>query len=186
MRGLYLEPSTPVQHRENLRVVSAAVDHLYDAHHLFEHNANLVTATSGTVGPAGSVIPAIIMAPGVTSTARWIFPVLPRHVRSTLRLTIYYSSPAGSTNNFGLTTSADAHNPSGILSGKVTVGAVTAANYPGPATANHLATATILMNAATFSSASHLFLKVALTRGAADANAGDFAFIYGLLEVLPT
>lgn len=186
MKGVRVAPRDGIEHRENLRILSGAIDNLYDSFHLFQHNANLVTATAGTIGPAGSVVPAVIMAPGVVSSARWIFPVLPRHVRSTLRFTFYYSSPAGSTNTFALTTTADAHNPSGVVSTKVNVGVSTTANYAGPAIANAIVSAVVLMNAATFSSASHLFLKLALQRGAVDANAGDFAFIYGLLEVLPT
>lgn len=183
MRGLYSEPASALEMRENLRVLSGAVDQVYDRHELWDTNAALATATHGTVGPAGSVVPAIIMAPGVLSVARWTFSVLPRHQKSTLRLTFYYSSPVGSTNNFSLTWGVDAHYPSGILSTKTVVGAPGAVNYAGPGTADHLVSGTVLFTTP-YSSATHLFLKVGLNRAAVDANANNFAFVYGLLEVL--
>lgn len=183
-RAIRGEPRGYAEHRENLRILSGAVDDLYDVYELYEHNANLAGATVGTAGPAGSVVPAIIFPNGSTTTARWIFGVRPRHGRHDLRLTFYYTSPVGSTNNFLLNWAVDAHYPTGILSTKTTVGAPGAVNYPGPGTANHVVSGVVLFSAAAFSSASHVFLKVGLSRVDPDVNANDLAFLYGRLEVL--
>lgn len=185
MQGLRLDTRDTIEHRENLRVLSGATDDLYDRYELYAHNAELAGgSTIGTAGPAGSVVPAIIFPNAATTTARWVFGIRPRHGRHDLRLTFYYTSPVGSTNNFSLNWQIDAHYPSGILSTKTTVGAPGAVNYPGPGTADHLVSATVLFQTAAYSAAAHLFLKVGLSRVDPDGNANDMAFVYGLLEVL--
>lgn len=187
MKGINPYPLQSSDIQENWRTTNQIADELYFRKWLFAENGEPTGAgaVKALVGPAGGPLPGFQLPDAASTNYRWIIPLDPMVGPSQARITFWYSSPAGSTNNFGLAWSIFAYEVGALT--VTTVGTTGVVNYAGPAVAN---TPTkggpFVLSTNPFIYGRHLCLRALLVRdGAGDANNGAFDFIQALLEILP-
>jgi len=129
------------------QILSAKTDDL-DVLDLWPGGATLFGgATTTETGPgAGVNADALVLADAATHYARWNRRVRSSWTNHKLAFTVYYTAPAGSTNNFRLVLSVEAMKSGANMSTGYVVDSPVAL-VPGPAAAWGLLTATAILGA---------------------------------------